>query len=91
MSIREKIRDSLEGDEIALLFEPEMFDAAIIGIAQRCGQQPLVAYDRQRCIDVLASNGMDPEEAEEYFELNTAGAWVGEGTPVIITTIERCP
>lgn len=59
-------------------------DEAILGVAERCGQPPLVAYDRSRCIDILAAQGMDREEAEEYFEFNVVGAWVGPYTPIFI-------
>jgi hypothetical protein len=32
-------------------------------------------------------DGMHEEEAEEYFEFNVAGAWVGHGTPVFVRRI----
>ena len=38
----------------------------------------------QKCIDVLIKDGMTVEEAVEYFEFNTVGAWVGEHTPTIV-------
>ena len=85
MTTRERISAFMEGEE-ALLLEPEIFDEAIIGIAERCGQPPLVAYDRARCIEILMREGMDHEEAEEFYEFNTAGAWMGEGTPIFIDT-----
>jgi hypothetical protein len=28
--------------------------------------------------------GMDEEEAEEFFSFNTLGAWVGENTPLFL-------
>ncbi len=84
MSTRAKIQSYLEG-EPSLLLEPEMFDDAILGIAERCGQPPLVAYDRERCIEIIMANAScDRAEAEEYYEFNTAGCWVGEGTPIFI-------
>ena len=48
----------------------------------------MVAYDRTRCIEILAalSTGMTRDEAEEYFEFNTAGAWVGHMTPIFVDT-----
>ena len=62
------------------------FDDAIIGIGERCGQPSLVAYDRDKCIQVLMDrDGMDYEEAVEFFDFNVAGAWVGENTPMFIT------
>ena len=31
---------------------------------------------------------MSHEEAQEYFDFNVIGAWVGEGTPIFIEVIE---
>ena len=62
------------------------FDDAIMGIGERCGQPTLVAYDRTKCIQILIDrDGMDYEEAVEFFEFNTVGAWLGENTPIFIT------
>ena len=60
------------------------FDDGVIGIARRCGQPTLLVYDYDKCIEVLMrQDKMSYEEAVEYFEFNTAGAWVGEHTPII--------
>ena len=85
MSTRKRISNFLDGAG-AMLLDPEAFDDAIIGIARRADGMMVVAYDRQRCIEVLLQDGMDHGEAEEFFEFNTAGAWVGDGTPVFIDT-----
>jgi hypothetical protein len=62
------------------------FDAAIIGIAERATQPALVVYDAEQCIAILMTrDGMTREEAWEYFEFNTLGAWVGEMTPLFLT------
>ena len=81
MELRDRIADYAPDALLA-----DGFDDAILGVAERCGQPTLVAYDRSRCIDILVAQGMDREEAEEYFEFNVAGAWVGEQTPVWIDT-----
>ena len=61
------------------------FDAAIVGIAERCGQPTLVVYDAARCIEILVErDGMDRDEALEFFRFNVLGAWVGEMTPVFL-------
>ena len=69
--------------EEAIFLEPATFDEAILGIAERFGMEPVVCYDRTRCIDILARD-MDREDAEEYFEFNTIGAWMGDRTPVFV-------
>ena len=69
-----------------LLLEPAEFDVAIMGIAERADGQMAVAYDAAECIRVLERQGMSHEDAEEFFQFNTAGAYVGEHTPVFIHT-----
>ena len=62
------------------------FDDAIIGVSERFGRSPIVAYDKDKCIQVLMDrDGMDYEDAIEFFNFNVIGAWVGEGTPEFIT------
>lgn len=85
MSTREKISSYLEGTE-ALFLEPSSFDEAIVGIAERAGGLAAVAYDRSACIAVLVRDGMTIDEAEEWFEFNTASAYVGPGTPIFVDT-----
>ena len=63
------------------------FDDAIIGIAERINLGPVIAYDVEKMLDILIKrDGMTYEEAMEYFDFNIKGAWVGEMTPVFITT-----
>jgi hypothetical protein len=60
------------------------FDDAIIGIAERIGMEPVVAYDINKIIEILARD-MPKEDAVEYFEFNILGAYMGERTPVFIS------
>jgi len=63
------------------------FEDAILGIGQQFSKPPVVVYDRNKCIKILVErDGMPPDEAEEFFEVNTQGAWVGETTPVFVVT-----
>jgi hypothetical protein len=64
---------------------PTDMKKAVIGIVERCGMQPLVLLDRDKCIDILMEQGMDEDDAEEFFEVNTLGSWMGEGTPCFAT------
>ena len=62
------------------------FDDAILGVCERAGSPCIVAYDTNRCIDILMNNSeMDLDEATEYFYVNVVGAYMGERTPVFIT------
>lgn len=61
------------------------FEGAFIGVAERCSQPPVAVYDGKRCIEILMKrDGMDQEEATEFFTFNTLGAWVGAGTPLFL-------
>ena len=71
----------MEGDE------RNRFEPAILGIAHRFGMQPVVTYDYRKVIDIFAED-MSHEEAQEYFDYNVIGAWLGEGTPIFIEVFE---
>lgn len=57
-------------------------DEAFLGIGRRCGQPDIAVYSIERAVRVLVKQGMPPEEALEYLEFNTVGAWVGPTTPL---------
>jgi hypothetical protein len=60
------------------------YDDCIVGIAERCGQPDVVAYDAQAVVRSLQRDGMDEDEAWEFFSFNISGAYVGEQTPLFI-------
>ena len=65
------------------------FEEALIGYGNQFNNH-LAIYDREKCIDILMErDGMDIEEAEEYFEYNVQGAYVGEETPVFLNQEEN--
>jgi hypothetical protein len=55
------------------------FDDAIIGIELLSMR---LIYSVSKCIDILIEEGMNHEEAIEYFDFNVSGAYVGELTPI---------
>jgi len=79
-TLKEKIIDILGEDENFLLADG--FDDAFVGIGRQFGR-PIAVYNRSKCIDILTEN-MSYEEAEEYFQFNVEGAWVGEHTPIFL-------
>ena len=83
MSVREWCA---EIDEEIILADG--FDDAFVGVAERCGMGPVAVYDREKCIEVLISKAFGREDAEEYFDFNVVGAYVGERTPMFITRKE---
>ncbi len=65
---------------------PDDLDDAFIGVALE--EDPTRAvYSIERCIRILCKE-MKPDEAEEYFWINVAGAR-GEGYPIFISTPEE--
>jgi hypothetical protein len=56
------------------------FDDAIIGIVENFSDNPVVLYDKDKCIDILCKD-MSKEEAVEYFNFNVIGAYMGDNTP----------
>jgi len=80
------------------------FDQAILGICEVFGSPPVVAYDRDLCIVILMNRFSDLKldlltdenfdtlrtEAEEFFEYNVAGSYMGAHTPAFII-VRRTP
>jgi len=69
---------------------PEGFDEAYLGQARRCGQPTLASFSVPKALRILMDrDGMTFEEADEFFEFNVVGAWMGEGTPIWIYDSEE--
>jgi hypothetical protein len=63
------------------------FDDCLIGLAEGFGGDMAIAYDKQKMLAKLVSDGMSYDEAVEYFDFNIAGAYVGKHTPIYIDTL----
>ena len=60
------------------------FEKALLGFGYQFNT-PVAVYSRDRCLHVLMErDGMNREDAIEYFDFNVAGAWVGASTPVFL-------
>ncbi len=81
--LTEKVTEALDEEEITLA---DGFADAFLGIGRQFGK-PVAVYSRRKCIEVLMET-MDEEQAEEYFEFNMAGAWIGESTPIYLEELE---
>jgi len=88
---KEEIIDSIieiEGEDNEILLA-DGFEDAYMGIARQFTKNPLALYDRNKCIDILVNrDGMSDEEAEEYFQYNVEGSWVGENTPMFLLPLK---
>lgn len=76
-----------ELDGAYLLLEPATMDAAIMGLLHVGGTVGrVVCYDREKVIEALMADGMDYDEAVEFYDFNIEGAYIGPETPLYITT-----
>ena len=80
-------------EELAMINEEivlaDGFEAALIGYGEQFNKT-FAIYDRAKCIQILMErDGMTLEEANEFFEFNTIGAFVGELTPCFVSLFEN--
>jgi hypothetical protein len=69
---------------------PTDLKEAIIGTVERFGMSTLILLDKEKCLEIfMERDGMSPEEAQEYFDFNVIGSWVGEGTPCFATLLDK--
>lgn len=76
--------------EDSLLLEPRLvFDSCLVGVTDspndkwpRKEKKVVAVYDTDKTIEAIAFwLECSEDEAIEWFEYNTSGAWLGEGTP----------
>lgn len=65
------------------------FEDAIIGVTINPHHPMVVVYDFQKCVEILIAQGLSEEDAVEYLEFNTLGAYVGKNGPLYMERIER--
>ena len=79
-----KLEHIMEKYPDADLLLADGFNDAILGVAfdNASGEIRLV-YSRKECLEILMKrDGMSEEEADEFFDFNVEGAYVGEKTPI---------
>ena len=62
---------------------PIGFDKAYMGHAEREGLAVAV-FDCDKCLELLQQDGMSYEEAQEFFDFNVIGAYLGKHTPLFL-------
>ena len=81
-------------NENALLIDG--LDKAIIGTGSQYGNSPVVIYDKEKCIEIIAEqflesnkNIEDPYlDAIEWFSFNVECTYMGEHTPIIMSYLD---
>ena len=76
--------------EILRLEPADVYDPAVIGFAHDPSDAVTrLVYDCDRIIaQAVAFEGMSYEDAVEWHEFNTFGAWLGDGTPLFLSRPE---
>ena len=89
MSLPDDVEEVLEGSEAQRLEPRELYDPCVIGLGYRFHDGPLLVYSLPKVLALQSRRlwegaEMSDEEAEEYFNFNTLGAWMGSGTPLFV-------
>lgn len=64
-------------------------ESAIIGYTVNHHHPNVAVYSYQKCIEALvARDGMTHEEADEFLQVNTLGAYVGENGPLYVVVTQ---
>ena len=81
----ERIHERLEaaGEEA---LGADGYDDCVIGLAYQ-HTRPLIVYSKKKVIERLMED-MGRDDAEEFFQFNIVGSWVGDGTPMFIEPLE---
>jgi hypothetical protein len=65
------------------------FEDALLGYATIFNRS-VALYDREKCLEILMKRySMSRKNAEEYFEFNVIGAYMGENTPAFATILKK--
>ena len=82
----EEIIESLDELNPDALFA-DGFEKALVGYTANYHHPHVAIYDAKKCVAILVRrDGMTEDEAEEFFSLNTLGAYVGENGPLFMWT-----
>lgn len=76
---------SIEINEEDELMSMDGYEDCIVGIVEQFGKPPILCYNKLLVIQKMIDDGASSEEAEEYFDYNQIGAYVGESTPCFLT------
>lgn len=60
------------------------WEDALIGFGWRLNT-PIAVYDRAKILELMMADGTSEEDADEFISFNIEGAYVGQGTPLLVT------
>ena len=89
MDKRRLVEEALAEIEVEECILLDGLDSAIVGIGSQYGKPTLVVYDEELVIKTLVDDqDMKLDEAWEYYEFNIKHAYYGEGTPIIMQSMD---
>ena len=74
--MKEKIIEFYQDEDFLIA---DGFDDAIIGVEEISMK---LIYSIKKCIMILKKQGMNEDEALEFFTFNVSGSYMGEKTPI---------
>ena len=72
-------------DDLDDILLADGLEEAFLGVSRSFTGSCVAVYDIDIIMQVLVKQGMTLEEAREYFEFNTLGAYMGPHTPIYLT------
>jgi hypothetical protein len=89
---RAAILDHIEAQELEDVVLLDDLDEAILGLVRlQPNGATVVAYSVQRILNSLVNDGMDGDEANEYFSFNIECLYAGPNTPVFVQDDQDFP
>lgn len=86
--------EKIKKEIISMTNDPEIlfldgFDEALMGVARSGGDGfPVAAYDESIILEILQKRDeMTLEEARDFFEFNISGAYMGDYTPIFVSSL----
>ena len=57
---------------------------ALLGFGRQYGKDVVAVYSENKIVETLIDQGMEPQDAREFYEFNIETLFAGDRTPVII-------
>lgn len=84
--------DEQEDGEEGMIIYPDIMEAYVGRLFRFNVLEPIAVYDMDKVLEIYRErDGMSEEDAQEHFEFNVIGAWVGDRTPAFIKLEDAPP
>ncbi len=79
-----ELLEAASDGEAVMLAPRQVYDQALVGMAQQAGGQVCAAYSFTKIIDLQVAAGADFNEAADHLYANILGSMIGEHAPIIL-------